>query len=1016
MSLPRDKGMNLLLPWMKSGKEGLDYLMFKKITFVGLSVFIVTGVLLAQEIGGGTLNGTVTDPTGGAIPTAKVTATQTTTGTTRSTQTSSAGLYTFSALPAGTYDLSIEANGFKTSKLGGVSLAVGSVATLDIKLEVGTTQESVTVTSVVPIVESSRSQTSTAVDERSVADLPINGRNFLDFTLLTPGVSRDLTRFGDISFGGQRGTANSLLVDGADSNNVFFGQSTGRSGTGRNPYSFSQDAVQEFQVASNGYAAEVGRAGGGVINVVTKSGTNEIHGTGFEFFRDKAMNANTWNNNRSNRRKSPYHFNQFGGNVGAPIVKNKAFFFFDYDGQRNTTGNPVILTVAPVASDPLSVQGYNELTSKYLTPYLNGLKNNVYLAKVDFELSPSQHLGVRYNANRFNGVNFEFSGTNSAQGHTGNSDVTTDNLALNYTKVLGARAVFESRFAYTRDNEPGAANSTDPEAQIRQAGTTVLYIGRNSFSPRYTNARTYQFVESLSYQRSTHSYKMGVDLNVEKIDNFFPGNFSGSYIFNSYADFATRTPSGYTQGFAGADTSGALTQPNVNEVAFYAQDAWRVSDRLTINYGVRYDLFDYANPTVKNPDAGLAAFGLDTSHINLDTNNWAGRFGFAYKLDKEGRTVLRGGYGMFYGRTPSILTGTAASQNGIQVQTFSLASGFPTYPNILASPPTGVARTIDIYAFSPNYVQPLSNQWSFNLERQLGKDYAVTIGYLGVRGEHLTRTRDINLNPVVPVAATYSNGTPVTIYQHPNARPDPNFRRISLFDSGGDSIYHGGFLQLSKRFSQNFQLQTSYTYSKVIDSNPDFTSVVVGGGDDAKVAQDTLNPNFDRGLGNADVRHRFVLSGVWDLGYAKSFKNRPTRMILSGFQVSPIVTLQSGRFYTATVGGNADVQNDGNSRKARPTGTGRNTFEGPGYSTVDLRVSRDFPIYRERVHLRMMFEAFNLFNRANFGNINPSVTGIITTQYNFNSSTRVFTPNPTFLAPNDTFDPRILQLSAKITF
>jgi outer membrane receptor protein involved in Fe transport len=989
--------------------------MTKQLVWMFVGVLLLNSAAFAQQIGGGTLNGTVTDPSGAAIANARVIATQTATGVARTTQSSGAGVYSLSSLPPGIYDVQIEASGFKTAKLAAVDVGVGGVATLDVKMELGGIEESVSVTAAAPVIETTRSQTSTLVDDRAVAELPINGRNFLDFTLLTPGVSRDLTRYGDISFGGQRGTTNSLLVDGSDSNNVFFGQSTGRSGTGRNPYSFSQDAVQEFQVSSNGYAAEVGRATGGVINVITKSGTNDFHGSVFEFFRDRSLNANTWNNNRNNRRKGPYHFNQFGGNIGGPIQQNKAFFFFDYDGQRNTTPNTVILTVPPIATDPLSVRGYNEVT-QYLTPYANGLRNNVYLAKVDYAVSGGQQLSFRYNASRFNGVNFENTGTNSAQEHTGNSDVTTDNVAVSYTNVVSPTTLFESRFSWTRDNEPGAANATTPEAQIRQAGTLVMQIGRNNFSPRYTNARTLQFVESLSHQRGSHAYKFGFDLNVQKIDNFFPGNFGGSYQFNSYADFATRTAAAYTQGFAGPGTDGPLTHPNVNEVAFYVQDSWRATDRLTLNYGIRYDLFRYANPKLKNPDPGLAAIGLDTSRINRDTNNWGPRIGFAYKLDQEGRTVARGGYGMFYGRTLSILTGTAASQNGIQVQTYTLASNFPVYPNILSAPPTGVARTIDIYAFAPDYVQPLTHQWSLNLERQLGNDYAVTLGYLGVRGQHLTRTRDINLFPALPVAATYSNGTPVTIFQHPTARPNPNFRRISMFDSGGDSIYHGGFVQLTKRFSQNFQAQSSYTYSKVIDDNPDSTSVVVGGGDDAKVAQDTLQPNLDRGLGNSDVRHRFVLSGVWDLAYAQSLSNPIIRMILSGFQLSPIVTLQSGRFLSPTVGGNADLQNDGNTRNDRTPFVGRNTFEAPGYATVDLRVTREFPVYGERVRLRTMFEAFNLFNRANFGNINPSVSSIITAQYNFNSATRVLTPNPTFGAPNDTFDPRILQLSAKITF
>jgi outer membrane receptor protein involved in Fe transport len=975
-----------------------------------ISVFLVSTLAFGQsEVGTASVNGIVTDPSGAAVTGAKVTASNTGTGLTRTTQTSDAGLYTLLRLPVGTYDITVEANGFKTAKKTAVPLSIGAMATIDVPLEIGATQETVSVTAEVPVVETTRSQTSTVVTEKAVAELPVNGRNFLDFTLLTPGVSRDYTRNGDISFGGQRGTSNSLLVDGADSNNVFFGQSTGRSGTGRNPYSFSQDAVQEFQVNTNGYAAEIGRAGGGVVNVITKSGTNDLHGTLFEFFRDKSLNANTWANNKRGAPKRAYHYNQFGGNAGGPIVKNRIFFFFDYDGQRNTTPNPVFLQVAP-PSDALSQQALQELTP-FLAPYSNTLNNDVFLGKVDLDITSSQRLSVRYNANRFKGANFENSGPNSAAQHTGNSDVSTDNLAANYTAVLTPKSVFESRFVFTRDNEPGASNATTPEAQIRQAGTLVLQIGRNNFSPRYTNARTYQAVESLSYVTGRHTLKFGVDIDSQKIDNFFPGNFSGSFQFNSYADFAARRAASFTQGFAGANTDGPLTRPNVNEYAFYGQDSWRATDRLTLNYGVRYDLFGYAQPPVKNPDSGLAALKLDTSRINPDHNNVGGRFGFAYRLSKTGQTTIRGGYGMYYGRTPSILTGTAFSQNGIQVQTYTLTSNIPTYPNILSAPPA-LSRTPDIYVFAPDYVQPLTHQFSFNFETQLAKDYALTIGYLGVRGVHLTRTRDVNLLPSLPVTGTFADGTPVTYYRHPDLRPNPNFRRISVFDSGADSIYHGGFIQVSKRFAQNFQLQASYTLSKVIDTNPDQTSVVIGGGDDGKVAQDTLLPNLDRGLGNGDVRHRFVFSGLWDINYAHSLANPVLRALLSGYQLSTIANVQSGRFLSATVGGNSDVNNDGNTRNDRPPYEGRNIFKAPGITTVDLRVSRDIPLYRERARLRLMFEAFNVANHPNFG----GGSAILTTQYNFAAATRVFTPVPTFLTPTDTLDPRILQLAAKITF
>ncbi|MBC7927787.1 MAG: TonB-dependent receptor, partial [Bryobacteraceae bacterium] len=556
-------------------------------------------VLAQSEVGAATINGTVSDATGSAVPNARVTITGSATGLTRTTETSNNGLYSFTRVPVGSYDLTVEATGFKTEKRTSVSPSVGAVATIDLSLSVGTAQEVVSVTADLPVVETTRSQTSTTVTSQQVTDLPINGRNFLDFTVLTPGVVRDPTRGGDLSFGGQRGTSNSLLVDGSDSNNVFFGQTTGRAGAGRNPYSFSQDAVQEFQVNTNGYQAEIGRAGGGVINVITKSGTNDFHGTGFWFFRDKALNANSWENNRRNAPKRAYHFNQFGGNIGGPVIKNRLFFFFNYDGQRNTTPNPVFLQVAPPA-DALSQQAAAEL-SRFVAPYSNQLDNDVYLGKVDWEITASQRLSVRYNANRFKGVNFENTGVASAAEHTGNSDVSTDNIVANHTLVIGGAAVLESRFGYTRDDQPGGANSTAPEAVIRQSGTNVLSIGRNSFSPRYTNAKTYQWVETYARTIGRHSLKLGVDMNFQRIENFFPGNFSGSFTFNSYADFATRTPFSFTQGFAGPNTDGPLTRPHVNEYAFFAQDSYRATDRLTLNYGVRYDYFAYAEPSVRNP-------------------------------------------------------------------------------------------------------------------------------------------------------------------------------------------------------------------------------------------------------------------------------------------------------------------------------------------------------------------------------------------------------------------------------
>lgn len=350
----------------------------------GALLFLLSAVASfgQSQFGGASLSGLITDPSGAGIANAKIVATQTATNAVRETQATDQGFYSLASLTPGVYDLSVEAAGFKTAKRTGITLNVGATASLDIALQVGAPTETITVTEDAPLVETARSQTSTVINARSVSDLPINGRNFLDFTALTPGVVKDPTRGGDLTFGGQRGTMNSLTVDGTDSNNVFFGQSTGRAGSGRSPYSFSQDAVQEFQVSTNTFAPEIGRAGGGVVNVITKSGTNAIHGTIFEFFRDRGLNANNFANNRNGARKGNYHYNQFGGNIGGPIVKNKLFFFADYDGQRNSESITTVLAGGAAPADPAS-QAALQILRGYVGQYPRQLNNNVFLLKGD---------------------------------------------------------------------------------------------------------------------------------------------------------------------------------------------------------------------------------------------------------------------------------------------------------------------------------------------------------------------------------------------------------------------------------------------------------------------------------------------------------------------------------------------------------------------------------------------------------------------------------------------------------
>jgi outer membrane receptor protein involved in Fe transport len=592
------------------------------------------------------INGTVFDQTGAVVPEAKVMVKNVSTGLERETVTNQSGYYTIPLLPVGEYELTAEREGFAIHKRTGLKLTIGQILTLDLTLTAAGAKETVEVIADAPVVEVTRPSVASTVNDLAVANLPVNGRNFIDFVLLTPGVNRD-HRGGDISFGGLRGTNNSLQIDGADNNNTFFGQTLGRTGSGRAPYQFSQDAVAEFQVNTNTYSAEFGRAGGAVINVVTKSGTNEWHGTVFEYYRDRSLNANDFFSNANRRRKPPFHINQFGGTIGGPIVKDKAFFFFNYDGQRQTLPNVVILGLPTNFQPNATEQQVLNTLQPLAQSYVRRFDQDVYMFKGDWQISAGNRFSGRYNRQKFTGGNLENSGQTSALEHTGDSLVTTDTITLSLTSTVTSRFVNDFRFQFARDKEPGKANSDNPEAEIRQAGQIVLTIGRNFFSPRETTIKRYQAVDTVSYLAGNHSLRFGVDINIDRIKNFFPGSFGGQYRFTSLAQFATGRPDSYVQAFAGPNTTGPLTFPDINEFAWFVQDDWRVTPRLTLNFGLRYDLQNIADPPVANPDAGLASLGLRTDRINLDTNNFGPRFGFAWNPLASNKLVIRGGYGFF---------------------------------------------------------------------------------------------------------------------------------------------------------------------------------------------------------------------------------------------------------------------------------------------------------------------------------------------------------------------------------
>ncbi|HEY0564245.1 MAG TPA: carboxypeptidase regulatory-like domain-containing protein, partial [Terriglobales bacterium] len=878
----------------------------------------------------GSITGTITDKTGAVVPGVALTATNDATAAKFTASSNDSGIYTFPVLPVGTYTVSLSKDGFQSLTQKSVPVTVGARLTLDMPLAVASSGESVSVTAEAPIVETTRSSEASYVGEKQIENLPTNGRNFIDFALLTPGVNRDV-RGGDISFAGQRGTLNSLTIDGTDNNNTFFGQTLGRTGSGRAPYQFSEDSVQEFQVNTNGYSAEFGRAGGAVINVVTKSGSNAFHGSGFEFFRDRGLNANdpiyslqranALNNGRPAPIKPGYHFNQFGGTLGGPIKRNKAFFFFDYDGQRNNTGNPILVNLpAANPADPFQTAAVNYLGQR-LGNYNRTFNQDVYLGKVDVNLNNSNQVSVRYNAQRFTGQGQENSGNFSAFEHTGASNVASDSLSGTLSSTLTSSLINVAKVSWQRDHEPGLANSILPEAAVNVNGT-FFSVGRNSFSPRETTLHRQEYGDTLTWVRGNHAFKFGADVLHDGILNFFPGNFSGVYSFASLTDFGrsllgapvTATGNSFTQNFAGPGTTGGTTHPDLLQIAGFVQDDYRVTSNLTLNLGVRYDVEKPKDASVVNPAA--QAFGINTAKIPTDYNNFQPRVGFAWSPFRgEHATVIRGGYGIFYGNTPSIMYGTALSNNGVNVvsESFnaSAATPLPTsdYATTLCgaatanpncAPPAGTLATPNIFTFAPDYVQGYTEQYNLGVEREVAKDMSVSVSYLGVQGHHLQRTNDINL-PAASGVRTFTlpdgstTALPAYVVGGPLVRPLAGFGRVEQFESNANSNYNGVVFAVNKRFNTAFQLSANYTYSHVIDDNPDATAVVIGA-DDAKEAMYPTALTTERGTGNNDVTHRFIASGLWNLdAYTGGIQNGFAKRVVGGWQLSGIFNAQTGQ-------------------------------------------------------------------------------------------------------------------------
>jgi hypothetical protein len=979
-------------------------------------VVLACGLLLApaafsqSQITTGTIQGTVTDQTGAVVPNAKVVIRNTATGLERTTATDDNGLFVAPLLDVGVYQIAASASGFGETVNTGYNLTLGQSLVANIQLRVAQVGETVTVVSEAPIVETSRTDASTLVNNRLVESLPLNGRRFLDLAFLTPGVSREPER-GNISFAGARGINSNINIDGADFNQPFFG---GQRGGERSDsaYVVSQEAVREFQVVRGGFAPEFGRSSGGVVNVITKSGANDFHGNAFYYLRHREFAPRDV---FGDERARTIH--QFGGALGGPIVRDRTFFYNVWDQQKETRPLTVRFNqTAGLPADLLAQQGVFQSTNDVWT----------YLVKIDHRLTGNTQLTGRYNWSRNEALNGTFTGlTSGVTTNNGTEKDRTHTVVVNANTVLRPTLLNEFRSQYSYEERPrvnnGEGSDYNPVAGPQVQVSGCCFFGGVSYLPIVQDDDRIQLADNVSYIRGGHNFKFGFDYNRSHVNQIFRGNWRGVYIFNSlqnYLNTLNKVPGAVADQFRVFFGNGAFSVAQT-DVAGFAQDNWRIHPRVTLTGGVRYEAS--LNPQPANPNPQLPL----TSKI-ANTYGWQPRFGLNFDVFGNQKTVLRLASGIYYARTPMLLLNQAFNSNGspdVGV-TFTLNAAqirdvqrvrpefvFPFVPN------TDDARNSSFFTganiqgvrpdasfFAPNYENPRSLNISAGVEQLISSNLAISLDWVHLNTVHLERIRDVNFFP--PVTGL-DNSAPAQMrpLYNTQVRPNPSYGILRQQESSARSNYDGLTLSLNKRYSSGFQFLTSYTlaWNRDDDSNErNFAGIAY---------EDAFDLAREFRWSRNDIRHRWVGSGSFDLP--------------GGFQVAGIFELRSGLPFSAFTG--VDSNRDGQFTD-KPIVNGvpllRNAFRQPKYFNTDVRVSKFFPI-TERHRVILAADLFNLFNRRNWA-YNVSTNESSTTALGSRWGTGQ-TPLPTFQSiylPDGTLNtggarvgnPFQMQLSLKYNF